>query len=166
MTSTYTPAKEVSQALVEAFRTDPVWSDAGGLLFPAWSPSVDPLDLRVWSNRHTMPKHLPKVLEALPRVMFDVNWRPHTYEQEQAGTLHGPVSVWLHVVTPNDREEYGEMLVAQALLKLASTQLSGARIIAAELTATSDATKDRLSTFNGAWEWVVNLRSPNVGVLV
>ena len=168
--STYTPAREVSVALVSLFTTNPQWSAAstvgasGGLLFPSWSPRTHQDDYRVWSNRAEMPSD-PLILNALPRLLFDVNWRPHTYEQEEPGRLHGSVSVWLHILTPREQEEYGERMLAAAMLLIASTRLSSARIIAAELTATSDATKDRIAAFNGAWEWMVNLRSPNVGVL-
>lgn len=171
MTSTLMPSTEVAMALVALFRTDPAWSNAptvgasGGLLFPDWAPRTHAKDDRVYSNKAELPKD-PAVLQALPRVLFDVNWRDHGYEQEQAGTLHGPVTVWLHVLVPRENEMYGERLTAAAMLLIKSTRLSSARIIAAELTVTSDAVKERIAAFNGAWEWLVGYKSPNVGVLV
>ena len=162
MTSTYTPSREVSVALVAALRGD---VGLHGLLFPSWSPSAGFDDERVYSNHVELPES-PAVREALPRILLDVIWRPHDYEQEQVGTLHGSVGVYLHVITPKEQEEYGELLVASAMKLILSTRLSGARIIAAELVPTTDVLKQRIEAFNGAWEWVAPFRSTNVGVLV
>lgn len=165
MTSSATPAYEVARRLIEAFRGDPAFSNPGGWMYPAWTgPRIDADDDRIYSNQVEFPENAA-VREALPRIMFEVTWRPHGYEQEAPGSLHGPVSVFMHVLTPRDQEEYGEHLVAAALLKVRSTQLSGARMIAAELVPTTDVLKDRVPTFNQAWEWIAGFRSQSVEVL-
>lgn len=171
MTSTYTPAREVAKALVDAFRADTVWSNPGGLLFPAWANRINSDDDRVYSNQVELPEDAG-VREQLPRILFEVLWQSALFEQEQSGILHGPVNVYVHVVVPRDQEEYGEQLVAQAFLKIRSvlgplsTGALSARIIAAELVPTTGVLKDRIPAFNGAWEWIAGFRSQNVEVLV
>lgn len=165
MGSTSTPAYEVSRALIEAFRADTAFSNPGGYLFPAWTGSrIDATDDRVYSNQVEFPENAA-VREALPRVMFEVLWKPANYEQETADTLFGPVTVYMHVLVPSDQEEYGEGLMARSMLKVRSTRLSGARMIAAELVPTTDVLKGRVPTFNQAWEWIAGFRSENVEVL-
>lgn len=166
MTSTYSPAREVAKALVDAFRADAAWSDpTTGLLFPTWAPKIDSDDDRAWSTHVELPDD-PKIREQLPRLLFDVTWEPAKYEQEQAGILQGSVSVYVHVVVAREDEEYGDRLQAQATLKVLSTRLSSARIIAAELVPTTAVPKERIPAFSGAWEWIAGFRSQNVGVLV
>jgi hypothetical protein len=164
MTSTSTPAFEVARALIAAFRADPIFMAPGGLLFPTGAPRIDGNDDRVYSNQVEFPED-PAVVEALPRIMFEVRWEPHGYEQDAPGVLDGPVMVYLHVLVARDQEQYGEALVAASILKVRSTQLSGARMIAAELVPTTGVLKDRVSTFKQAWEWIAGFRSQNVEVL-
>jgi len=171
MTSTTTPARAVLDALVAMFRTDPAFSGVStspgvtvGTLFPAWEPRIHAEDYRVYSTLANLPE-IPNVKQALPRITIDARWGGHQYEQEQVGTLHGPVTAYLHVITPSDREDYGDRLMAAAIIKVLSTPLSSARIIAAELALTSDVSKEPIEAFNRAWEYIAVFRSPNVGVL-
>jgi hypothetical protein len=171
MTSTTTPNRAVVDALVDVFRDSVAWSgtaavvgNATGLLFPSWSPRLDVADYRVYSRYANLPE-IPQVKQALPRITLDARWTPHQYEQEQVGTLHGPVTVYLHVTVPRDREEYGDLLTATAINLVLSTPLSSARIIAAELALTSDVSKEPITAFNDAWEQIAVFRSQSVGVL-
>jgi hypothetical protein len=174
VTSTHTPAREIGRALINLYRGDPQFSASGpsvggtgGLLFPDWSPRVHANDYRVWTNHVQLPPDMPEVLTALPRILFDVRWRSHPYEQEEEGLLHGPVTATLIVQTPKEREDYADELMAAAYLRLLSTPLSSARIIAAELAPTTgDIMKVRLSAFDDAFQMSADFRSQNVGVLV
>lgn len=172
MTSTYTPAVEVTAALVAAFNADPLWSAAplkgetGGLLFPTWAPRTAELDSRIYASEVELPED-PLIRMALPRILFDVTWTGHDREQDQAGILDGPVSLYLHILTPFTQAKYGELLVAQAILKMRGLQnLSSDRIVASEFVHTATIPKSRITQFNAAWEWIPMFAARNVGVLV
>jgi len=161
MTSTYTPAREVAKALIDAIRAD---HSMEGLLFPSWSPRLSSDDDRVYTGSAELPPDLA-LRERLPRIVVAARWSPHAFEQEPTETLVGAVTVDLHVVMPKERDEEGDRLATAAILKVLSTPLSGARIIAAGLALQGDVQKNRIAAFDGAWEWVATFRSASVGVL-
>lgn len=163
MPSTYTPGRELEKWAVDLFRGT---SSITTLLFPTWSPSGGANDLRVFGMRAFIPPDDLAAREALPRLSVETRWSGADVEQEQSGVLHGPVSLYLYVTVPEDQEEHGDKIMAAAILLLLSTRPTSIRMIAAELTLTAEANKERISAFKGAWQYMAAFRSPNVGVLV
>ena len=161
MVSTYTPAREVRSVLIDALRADTATHD---LLFPVWAEQVGPDDLRAYDAHAELPTG--PIRTALPRLMLDVRWQAHDLEQE-GDNLHGPVMVTLYGIVPRAHKEHGEALIARAVRVLLSTQLSGARIIAANLyQTTAIVPAERLESFDGAWQYRCEFRSADVEVLV
>jgi len=162
--STYTPDWEVRDIIVTALRAD---AALHMLLFPDWSPLVDPtVDLRVY-DVHAELRPSPEVRNVLPRINVDTIWHPDAVPIEQrASNLRGAVGLWLYAIVPEARKAHGTMLAARAMHVVLSTPLSGARIIAADLYGTGTAPAERLSAFDGAWQFRSEFRSAEVEVLV
>jgi hypothetical protein len=134
------------------------------LLFPAWAPSVGPNDLRVFGMRAFLPPGDIALRESLPRLSVETRWTPSEFEQEQGGVLQGAVALYLYVTVPEDQEEYGDKLIAAAILLLLSTHPTSVRMIAAGLALSAEVTRERISAFKGAWQYMAGFRSANVGV--
>jgi hypothetical protein len=165
--STYTPARELAARVISLLRADPVLNGAaptgvagyvGGLLFPDFAPRVNGDDDRVYTSSATLPPDV-NVRGALPRILVEAKMHPHQYEQEP-DVLTGAITLWIHLVVPDDQEEYGDRIAAYVVQLLVSTQLSTNRILASGLYLTSDPEmKDRIAAFEGAWEYVFGFRS-------
>lgn len=165
--STYTPARELAARVIGLLRADATLNGAaptglagyvGGLLFPDWAPRVNVDDDRVYTSSAQLPPDV-NLRAALPRILIETKWTPHGYEQEP-DVLTGPLALWLHLVVPDDQEEYGDRIAAYVVQFLISTQLSTNRILASGLYLTPDPEmKDRIAAFEGAWEYVYGFRS-------
>lgn len=162
MTSSYPPGEELARAVIDVLRAD---SNFDTLLFPSWAPPrAGTNDDRVYTASAYLPENAA-FRDTLPRILVEPTWTPAQYEQD-AGILQGAVSLFVHIVVPQDQEEYGAMLAAALMQLLLSTQLSSPRIIAAGLYLTDQQRpKQRIAAFKGAWEYMVQFRSANVGVL-
>lgn len=163
MSSSQTPDIALVRRVIEVLRAD---ANMQTLLFPSWAdPRIDALDDRVYTTEVNLPED-SKHRSALPRILVEATWTPSQYEQD-GPNLMGPVALFLHIVTPKEEEEAGGMLAAAVTQLLLSTQLSGPRIIAAGLyLSDQQRPKQRISAFTGAWEYMVQLRSAHVEVLL
>lgn len=161
--STYTPEREVRAVLVSAFRADVALRS---MLFPDWSPQINPItDLRVY-DVHAEQRPDPAVRSALPVINVDATWNPEAIPIEQrAANLRGGVTVYVYVIVPPERKDFGSRIVARTAHVALSTALSGARIIAADLYGLGTVPAESISALNGAWQFRLEFRSAEVEVL-
>ena len=158
---------ELQRRLIELFRADTTLASTSvpSLVFPAWALQVNGEDYRIYEETVELPEN-PAVREALPRVLVGVLAYPAARDQFGAGAHEGPATATLRIVTPKEESELGEDIASRCATLIASTRLSNARIIAAELVPEGRQSKGRISAFNGAWEIVDRYGTENVGVIV
>ena len=156
---------ELQRRIVNFLRADTILADpAGSMLFPDWAPQINGDDLRVYEETIELPEH-PDVREALPRILVGVRAAGSDREQRGAGDHEGPAVVDIRVVTPKEESQLCDEIAARVSTLIASTWLSDARIIAAELVPDGRVSKGRISAFNGAWEILDRYSTENVGVV-
>lgn len=164
--STQSPAWELARAVTTALLADGMLTDPNtGLLFPAYSPQVDPLDVRVYTANAELPE-IPALRDTIPRVMVAAFGTPHAFEQDNIATLQAVVGLDIHCVVRKEYEQAGDAIATRVATVVLSTQASSARIIAAGLVQDGDWHRGRLEAFGGAWDYVSRFRCANVGVLV
>ena len=157
---------ELQRRIIEVLRADMALADpTGSLLFPAWAQQVNGDDTRIYEESVELPEN-SEVREALPRILVGVRAQSANREQWGSGTHEGPADVDIRIVTPKEESELAEVISARVSTVIASTLLSNARIIAAELVLVGRQSKGRIPAFNGAWEIVDRYSIENVGALV
>ena len=155
------PADEYVRAIVEMLRADAVLAP---FLFPSWSPSLGPLDVRIYSSGVELPEDAA-IRAALPRVLIETVAYPFVTEQPAGQAGLADVPVYTHVLVPKEREEHGKIIDAYLSRLLVSTPLNTVRIITASLSLDGQRRVGRISGFDDAWEVVTQYRSPFVGVI-
>ncbi len=161
--STYTPEREVRAVVVAALRSSATMLP---FLFPDWSPRQDPVtDLRVF-DAHAEKRPDPSVRGVLPVINVDTRWQPDSIPLEQvSANLRGAVDLYVYVVVPAERKDFGSRMVAAVAHALLSTPLSGARIMAAGLYPLGTAPAEQISALRGAWQFRLEFRTAEVEVI-